>query len=165
MKPTPQISEAVIVGSYRYSLRRKYAGCCHPETMLFIMLNPSTADDTNDDPTIRRCVGFALRRDYAVIEVVNLFALRATNPDELRKHPSPVGPLNDEHIDDAARRAAIVVCAWGNEGALFGRGITVRKRLHALGIPLFCFGTTKTGQPKHPLYLRADSKLQPWGIS
>lgn len=128
-------------------------------------LNPSTADAEQDDPTIRRCVDFALRNDHYRIEVVNLFALRATNPRELRRAPDPIGPDNDERIQDAATAASIVVCAWGAHGKYLSRGIAVRRLLHAL-IPwdrLMCFGVTSNGQPKHPLYLKADTPLVHWG--
>jgi len=151
-------------GRYRYRLWRRYAGCCHPETMLFVMLNPSTATATQDDPTIRRCIDFALRRDYDRIEVVNLFALRATDPSELRRGCDPIGPENDEHIGDAASGAAAIVCAWGNAGSYLSRDIAVRRLLRALAPPerILCFGTTHKGQPMHPLYLSADTQLVPW---
>jgi hypothetical protein len=98
-------------GTYRYLLGRRVGE--GDRTALFMMLNPSTADATEDDPTIRRCTGFARREGCGVLEVVNLFAYRATDPAELRTAPDPVGPANDHHIKAALGRVALVVVAWG----------------------------------------------------
>jgi hypothetical protein len=151
---------------YRYLLWREYEPCAHAlEQMTFILLNPSTADGEQDDPTIRRCIDFALRRDYLRIEVVNLFAFRSTDPKMLAKVADPVGRLNDPHILASAKRAAVVVCAWGANGPRLGRGVAVKRLLRSHCIDLHHFGLTNGGQPKHPLYLRGDSELKLWRIA
>src|SRR5580765_5070589 len=99
-------------GKYRYLLSREYEDGMFG-TVLFVMLNPSTADATKDDATIRRCVGFTKRWGYSTLEVVNLFAFRATHPRDLWKADDPVGPDNDVTISDAVRRAQLIVAAWG----------------------------------------------------
>lgn len=106
---------------YRYRLTRD--GAMHGSTVLFIMLNPSTADETQDDPTIRRCMAYAARWGHARLEVVNLFALRATNPMQLRLfRGDPVGPDNDRHIMEAVQDADIVIAAWGPARETAGQG-------------------------------------------
>lgn len=142
-------------GKYRYSLYRgwdKTKPCC-----VFIMLNPSTADDKQDDPTIRRCIGYAKDWGCGGLVVVNLFAYRATYPLALKHVDDPVGPLNDKHIRDevwaVAHFGGIVVCAWGSHGHLFNRGKNVEQILRKVGTKPFCLKTTKAGHPSHPLYL------------
>lgn len=145
-------------GRFRYVLRRSWAGGAG--SVLWIMLNPSTADATRDDPTIRRCTGFSKAWGYQKLVVVNLFALRATDPRALRL-PEPytqddvlsvVGPRNDEHIWAEAARATLAVAAWGNRGVLYDRGEEIRERIELL----YHLGITKLGQPRHPLYVAAD---------
>lgn len=148
-------------GQYRYKLSRPATSMyptCGPA--LFIMLNPSTADATLDDPTIRRCIGFAKTWDCAGLVVANLYALRATNPADLWKHPDPVGEENDAILEFLIRNHETVVCAWG-ANAKQERVATVRKMFHRLSRPM-CLGTTKAGAPRHPLYIRADQPLQDW---
>ena len=142
--------------TYRYLLTRDLtfgAG-----TALFIMLNPSTADETVDDPTIRRCMGFAKTWGYRNLEVCNLFALRATNPKALAEHVDPVGMDNDIHIAGAVSRSCLTVLAWGNHGVLFNRGEQVARSLF---VQPWCLGITKVGEPKHPLYVAAKTPLVP----
>lgn len=141
-------------GQYRYTLTRG-----DEPRLCFVMLNPSTADATLDDPTIRRCLGFARREGCAGIEVLNLYALRATNPADLWKHADPVGPNNDWELSGAARRYTRMVAAWG-ANAKPERVKQVRNILEGNGISLYHLGLTKAGQPKHPLYLRADAPLE-----
>jgi hypothetical protein len=137
-------------GVYRYRLlRRWHEG---PEVLRWIMLNPSTADASLDDPTIRRCMGFARDWGYAGIVVQNLYALRATDPRGLRGHPDPVGPVNDSYI---AGWRVPTICAWGNhaDDGRPGRATEVLALLHKCGVEPMCLGRTKGGHPKHPLYL------------
>jgi hypothetical protein len=148
-------------GSYRYLLSREWDEAL--PRCLFIMLNPSTADATQDDPTIRRCIGFAKAWGYGTLDVCNLFAWRATDPKALLKVADPVGPENDAHIRRAAAGAGLVVCAWGNHGMLMLRGKAVNDLLRREGIASSCLGVTGTGQPKHPLYLRGDSIAVQYG--
>lgn len=149
--------------TYRYLLWREYEKCAHAmDQMTFIMLNPSTADAERDDPTIRRCVDFALRRDYLRIEVVNLFAFRATLPRLLKTVANPTGFANDTHIIGSASRASVVVCAWGAGGSLHNRSAAVRHLLRERQIRMYHFGLTRGGEPRHPLYLKRDTELREW---
>jgi len=147
--------------AYRYVLVRLWESA---PPMTWIMLNPSTADAFADDPTIRRCAGFARREGCGGINVVNLFALRATDPAALSRHASPVGPASDYLIETHARDASLVVAAWGAGGALHGRAREVGQRLAAAGVPLMCLGVTAAGHPRHPLYVRSDAPLIPWEV-
>ena len=144
---------------YRYRLTRD--GAMGGSTCLFIMLNPSTADEKVDDPTIRRCMAYAARWGHARLEVVNLFALRATNPAQLRLfRGDPVGPDNDRHIMEAVQDADIVIAAWGQHGKLRGRAGEVRQMVLNMRRPLYCLRRSKNGQPSHPLYLPGDLEPQ-----
>ena len=141
---------------YRYSLIRSVSmwgkgRCC------FVMLNPSTADEVQNDPTVRRCINFAAGWGYASLWVVNIFALRATDPAELRKVTDPVGPENDAHLAAAFRQANIVIAAWGNQGQLGSRSSDVRALMARTGTPIRCLGMTAMGEPRHPLYVRQDT--------
>jgi hypothetical protein len=147
---------------YRYTLTRRWAD--GPLTM-FVMLNPSTADALVDDPTIRRCVGFARAWGSAGLLVVNAFALRATNPAALLDHPDPVGPDNDLLIGTALATHLIdrVVAAWGTYRILPTpeRVTQLRALLQPVNLPLLCLGVTRQGHPRHPLYLPATTPLTP----
>jgi hypothetical protein len=131
-------------------------------TVVFVMLNPSTADVEVNDPTVRRCLGFARAWGYGRLEVRNLFDLRTTDPRAMLKHGAP----KSEWCDDALRHAVVdrdVVAAWGNDGAHLGRGMWVaRKMLRPNAAHLWHLGLTKTGHPKHPLYLRNDVARTEW---
>jgi hypothetical protein len=116
------------------------------------MLNPSTADASQDDPTIRKCVEFSKRLGFGGMTVVNLYALRSTKPKKLWKHPDPIGN-NNHHIKQAALAADMVVCAWGANPKSVERGRTVYAMLKDWNIRPYCLGTTKNGSPKHPLYV------------
>lgn len=143
---------------YRYSLWREW----HPTKprVAFCMLNPSTADEELNDNTIRRCIGFAQSWGYGGLRVVNLFALRSTDPAGLKLVADPVGPDNDQAILDAARDCEFVVAAWGFHGAYKGRGEQVRKLLPAASVRALAF--TDDGFPRHPLYLKANLKPVRW---
>ena len=127
--------------------------------MLFICLNPSTADDTLDDPTIRRIMGFAKRWDYGSVTIGNIFAFRTVSPVLLKKALDPVGPENDDWLLKLKSRAARVVVGWGNHGAYRNRAQTVRKLLK---METLCLGENKSGQPVHPLYIPRDRPLRIW---
>lgn len=148
---------------YRYSLVRVWKA--QAPRLCFCMLNPSTADAFQLDPSVRRCVGFALERGFGSLEVINIFAFRSTDPAGLRTIDDPVGPGNDRAIRAAARRADALVVAWGTHGALLGRGAQVRKALaETAGAPtIACVGVTGSGHPRHPLYIRADTPFTPFG--
>lgn len=147
-------------GRYRYTLQRSWLPT--DPHMCWIMLNPSTADADVDDPTVRRCVRFAERLGMGGLVVVNLFALRATDPKTLRRVEDPVGPENDEAILEAAKAASRVVVAWGAHGGLLLRDRKVTETLKRHGIALECMGITRDGHPRHPLYLRGDTEPVPF---
>lgn len=137
---------------YRYALWR-YWESGRP-ILVFVMLNPSTADAEVDDPTILRCCERARRDGYGGILVVNLFGLRATDPKELFRHADPVGPDNDEAIKIAAAAPnSTLICAWGNHGGLHGRDKAVLGMLREAGRSPMALKISKSGQPAHPLYL------------
>lgn len=143
---------------YRYALFRGWEE--GRESVLFVMLNPSTADAERDDPTVRRCVAYAKRWGFRSMVVVNLYALRATNPRALLKHPEPIGELNDRHISAHALGASRIVCAWGNHGT--GRSQAVVDMLIGAGHHLYCLDVNLTGEPVHPLYQKSDLEPLPF---
>lgn len=144
--------------AYRYTLRRAWGG---GPRLLFVMLNPSTADALADDPTIRKCMRIARLNCCDGIDVVNLFAYRATDPRMLAMAQDPVGPDNDYWIGMAAlrRNTRAVIAAWGANAAARIRGEYVRDNL-LRGIPLLCLGCTKDGSPRHPLFVRDNKPLE-----
>ncbi len=154
-------SDALIsdCGKYRYSLSRTWG---EEKPAVFVMLNPSTADASADDPTIRRCIGFAKKWGCGGLIVVNLFAFRATNPKDMKAAYAPEGPYNKWHVKNAAYNGSKVVCAWGTHGVYDDQGAVVLDWLREDGVTTLCLGTTKHGHPKHPLYLPNAAELQPY---
>lgn len=145
-------------GKYRYLLRRTWD---HTKPrVLFVMLNPSTADAEIDDATIRSCIRLSKDYGYGSFEVVNLFALRATDPAELQRAADPIGPKNDDVIEAAIGRCDMAICAWGAHPMASSRASTVRSLLRQRRPAVFCFGKTKAGAPKHPLYIKSGTPLQ-----
>jgi hypothetical protein len=122
------------------------------------MLNPSTADHQNDDPTIRRCIGFAMHWGYGAVAVGNLFAFRTPSPRVLRQAAQPVGRNNDRWLQRLAAESSRVIAAWGNHGSFLGRDAQVRGLLG----PLYAFSLTQQGQPRHPLYLPNSARFRRW---
>lgn len=151
---------AEMSGPYRYRLWRAWSDPVVPRTVLWIMLNPSTADDELDDPTIRKCVGFSKKWGYDRLQVVNLFAFRATDPKHIPKGPSAIGPGNDDTIRAAVKDASLVVCAWGGSKAADRRGPGMLTLL--AGSTLESLGETAKGHPKHPLFLPYTTERQVW---
>ena len=144
-------------GQYRYRLDRWWG---KGTRAVFIMLNPSTADADMDDPTIRRCIGFAKAWGADGLTVVNLFAYRATDPEALRECSAPVGPENDHAIRRAVAGAQHVVAAWGTNSFIGGRAYRVKKIIKEMGATLRCLGRTNSGNPRHPLYVPAAQPLE-----
>lgn len=145
---------------YRYLLTRTWDAA--GQNALFVMLNPSTATEVQNDPTVERCERRARALGFGAFRVANIFAWRATDPRAMRAAADPVGPLNDDAIVDSVGWADRVVCAWGNHGDHLGRGMAVADLLRATGAPLFHLGLTQTGHPKHPLYIGYDRQPEPW---
>ncbi|MEM8850387.1 MAG: DUF1643 domain-containing protein [Pseudomonadota bacterium] len=146
---------------YRYDLMRSWdkAGT----RINFVMLNPSTATELANDPTVERCERRARALGHGAFRVTNIFAYRATDPKDMRAHPDPVGgAANDAAITEAAHWADAVVCAWGTHGAHLGRGPAVAALLRATGQPLTTLGLSKAGHPKHPLYIGYAVQPSPW---
>lgn len=139
---------------YRYSLSRTWDKSL--PRILFVGLNPSTADDHCDDPTVRRCIGFAQLWGYGGLILVNLFGYRTTDPSGLTEVDDPVGPENDRWIAVEQARVDCVVAAWGNHGVLRNRDEAVLEILSRT----YCLGITKAGCPRHPLYIAAKTPLQ-----
>lgn len=147
-------------GKYRYRLSR----CWNPDTMpaCFIMLNPSTADEMKNDPTVERCEQRSRAMGHGGLIVANIFALRSTDPKALYSAPDPVGPDNDEAIIAAAEAAAVVICGWGAHGAFGERGKTVLALLYANSIKPHALKLNADGAPAHPLYL--SYRLAPFAL-
>jgi hypothetical protein len=130
---------------YRYTLTREWDQ--GGGTLNVIGLNPSTADETQDDPTIRRCVGFAKRWRFGRLVMTNLFAFRSTAPARLYEAADPIGPENDTHLLEEARKASEVLCAWGAHGKLHGRGAAVAEALTIAHVRLNVFGLKSSAEP------------------
>lgn len=149
-------------GGFRYTLTRAWEREFEYPRMVVIGLNPSTADADNDDPTIRRCVGFAKREGCRSLVMLNVFAWRATDPAQLLRCADPVGAENDGVLQaHATSPETILVAAWGSNI----RDWTEReRRVMAIlrNATLMCFGVTKDGHPRHPLYVRGDTPLIPF---
>lgn len=148
-------------GVYRYLLRRTWN--YHKPRALIVMLNPSTADAEVDDATIRSCMRLCRSLGYGSFEVVNLFAYRATDPAALQHAPDPVGPNNDNTIEGAIGRCDIAICAWGAHPMAGSRARSVRALLRQHRPAVFCLGKTKSGAPKHPLYVKTGTPLETYG--
>lgn len=148
---------------YRYTLWRRFSFECPLDRMCaFICLNPSVADETLDDPTIRRCIGFSRKWGFEGYVMLNLFAFRATDPKVMKAANMPVGPLSDAAIDFCVERCGRVVTAWGNHGTHQGRAIEVLGRIRNKGI--YHLGLSRSHCPKHPLYLKADTLPILWPV-
>ena len=150
--------------AYRYLLTRVWDDAL--PRALFVMLNPSTATEVQNDPTVERCERRARALGFGAFRVTNIFAFRATDPRAMRAMADPVGPENDTAIrgslDWAGGPADRIVCAWGTHGAHLGRGAAVERLLRESGRDLHHLGLTAAGAPKHPLYIGYAQPLQPW---
>jgi hypothetical protein len=156
-----QSSSAIIsdCGKFRYALTRRWS---EGPTALFIMLNPSTADANMDDPTIRRCVGFAKREGCGGIRVENLYAFRATSPDEMFLYGYNATGNTDYFIREALSEEGPVICAWGADSRSKLRASRVFAIINGKGVTPQCLGITKSGAPRHPLYVKKDAPLVPF---
>ena len=170
------VSEAVYsdCARYRYLLTRVWAP---GPRALFVMLNPSTATEVQNDPTVERCERRARALGFGAFRVTNIFAFRATDPRVMRAEADPVGPGNDAAIAESAVWADAIICAWGNHGLHLGRGAAVAALLRhrvqnqkldgqkfdgGLRRGLLHLGLTGQGQPRHPLYVSYDQQPEVW---
>lgn len=145
--------------AYRYLLTHEWEPLLSPgRYVLWIGLNPSTADENELDPTLRRIRAFTEQLGCSRFVMTNLFAFKATDPKEMMEASDPVGPSNDSSILDAAVGAERIVACCGNDGAHLKRERAVRELLGHLD--LWCLGTNSDGSPKHPLYLAADTPMR-----
>ena len=145
---------------YRYALTRiwdKNAG-----RVAFVMLNPSTATEMQNDPTVERCERRARALGFGGFRVTNIFAWRDTDPKNMRMAKAPIGPENDTTIQEACTWANKVIAAWGNHGAYLERGAEVIKLLRGSGRPILHLGLSKQGHPKHPLYIAYSQQPETW---
>lgn len=145
---------------YRYQLTRTWDP--GGRRALFIMLNPSTATEVQNDPTVERCERRARTLGFGAFRVLNIFAWRDTDPRAMRAAPDPVGPENDAAILAGTEWADQVICGWGTHGAHLGRGPAVEALLRGTGKPLFHLGLSKEGHPKHPLYIAYAKSPERW---
>lgn len=145
---------------YRYDLTRVWdAGGTRAH---FIMLNPSTATEVQNDPTVERCERRARALGHGAFRVTNIFAWRDTDPRAMRRADDPIGPGNDAAILSACDWGDVVICAWGTHGNHLGRGPRVEAMLRERNVPLNHLGLTKDGHPKHPLYIGYSVQPTPW---
>ncbi|MBW4461377.1 MAG: DUF1643 domain-containing protein [Nodosilinea sp. WJT8-NPBG4] len=146
-------------GRYRYSLERRWSTA---PILAIVMLNPSQADSSVDDPTIRRCIGLAQGWGFGAIAVGNLFAYRSPHPKTLRQIEDPIGLENDAALSTAAQQAEQILLAWGNWGSWLGRDRSVLTLLTPHQAKCRCLGQNLTGQPRHPLYVPRHTILELW---
>lgn len=145
--------------TYRYALTRQWGG---GGRLLFVLLNPSTATEAQNDPTVERCQRRAHALGYGAFRVTNIFALRETNPHKMRAAPRPIGPENDATLLQAVAWADTIVAGWGAHGAHMDRGAQVAALLGQSGRAVHHLGLTKAGHPRHPLYIAYHQQPQLW---
>lgn len=145
--------------TYRYALTRQWGG---GGRLLFVLLNPSTATEAQNDPTVERCERRARALGYGAFRVTNIFALRETNPHKMRAAPRPIGPENDATLLHAVAWADTIVAGWGAHGAHMDRGAQVAALLGQSGRAVNHLGLTKAGHPRHPLYIAYHQQPQLW---
>ena len=146
-------------GRYRYCLTRDWGA---GPRVLFVMLNPSTATEVQNDPTVERCERRARALGSGGFAVANIFAFRATDPRVMRAETDPIGPANDATIRDLALTCDRIICAWGGHGLHLNRGAQVHGLLKGTGQDLYHLGLTRDGQPRHPLYIAYQEQPRLW---
>lgn len=145
---------------YRYALTREWSAS--GGRVAFVMLNPSTATEVQNDPTVERCERRARALGYGAFRVCNIFAWRDTDPRAMKAAADPVGPANDAAIAEACAWADLTICAWGTHGAHLNRGAEVAALIRRSGAPMAHLGLSKDGHPKHPLYIAYSEQPTPW---
>lgn len=147
--------------SYRYTLWREW-DMFNPTYLQVVGLNPSTADEVKNDPTVRRCIDFGKQWGFGALCMTNLFGFRATNPNVMILQDDPVGSANDEWLCAVARGAGMVLAAWGVLGGHLEQDLNVCDLLRSQGGELYCLGLTKDGYPRHPLYVPKNRAPMPY---
>lgn len=156
---------------YRYTLWREWdnGGLFTPtqierqfQYLMVIGLNPSTADETKDDPTIRKCIGFARRWHFGALCMTNLFAWRDTKPETMKRVDDPAGEAQQHHLLKCASEAGMVLAAWGKHGRHRNQDLTVGQWLQSIGVQLKCLKTNNDGSPMHPLYVPYETAPVEW---
>ena len=145
---------------YRYALTRVWK--FEASRLVFVMLNPSTATEVQNDPTVERCERRARTLGFGSLQVTNIFAWRDTDPKKMRTTKDPIGPDNDKTIMEACSWGDQIIAAWGTHGAHLGRGVQVKQILRSSDKPVFHLGISKGGHPKHPLYIAYSQKPEIW---
>lgn len=145
---------------YRYALTRVWDDSAR--RVMFVMLNPSKANEIANDPTVERCERRARALGYGAFRVTNIFAWRDTDPYTMRKAAKPIGPENHRTLVSGAEWADDIIAAWGAHGEHLEQGDAMRDLLRATGAPLYHLGLTKAGHPRHPLYISYQTQPQPW---
>lgn len=149
--------------TWRYRLEIRWSDA---PALVFFMLNPSTADEVKNDPTVERCERRARREGYGAVIILNLFAFRATEPDDMKATADPIGPANDEWILKTLRAVkrdgGTLICAWGTHGGHNGRDVDALAIIFASGIRAKALRLTKHGYPGHPLYLPDHLEARWW---
>jgi hypothetical protein len=148
---------------YRYALTRVWDASA--PRLLFVMLNPSTATEIANDPTVERCERRARLLGYGAMRITNIFAWRETDPARLKRAPAPEGPDNIAMLEASVAGADAVLCAWGVHGAHLAQGARVADQLAASGKPLLALGETRDGHPRHPLYVSYATQPRPWPVT
>lgn len=144
---------------YRYYLKREFKPNAK-KFLVFIMLNPSTANEEYNDPTVERCQNHAINKNYEGMIVLNIFAYRTTDPKKLLEIKNPIGEKNNETIIETIKKHKDIICAWGNHGKILERSEEVKKILKENRARTQAFQITKVGEPKHPLYVSYNKELQ-----
>ena len=147
---------------YRYMLTRTWDTL--GRKALFIMLNPSTATELQNDPTVERCERRARALGFGAFRVTNIFAWRDTDPRKMRAAVDPIGPENDRTVIQSCVWADQIIAAWGTHGSHKNRGAEIAVLLHDSGLPIFHLGLTKGGHPKHPLYIAYSQQPEIWPL-
>ena len=160
MIPESRFIDGTLRGAYfspcrtwRYSLWRRWEDCELTRMCVFCCLNPSTADENDDDPTVTRCINFSKSWGYSGFVMTNIFAYRETDPKKMAIAADPIGPENDEALEFFASYAGEFILAWGNHGGHLYRSDVVLDMIDEIGRPKLCLKKTQDGQPWHPLYL------------
>lgn len=165
--PSPAITGSAVLsadGLYRYRLERSW-GDSSAAPVVWVMLNPSTADAELDDPTLTHCITFTRQAGWDRLVVVNLYALRSTDPAELARHPVPVGPENLDHVRAALQEAGLIVAAWGAHPA--AKLSSIRLKLAGMapaGVDVACLGLTAGRHPHHPVRLGYSTPFVPFKL-